>query len=193
MKGRGACRHACMQTHEERQGHSLRVPSEADPLLRGCATAMTDRRASREKKHGGGANRVDGNERRIISARPSLSFSLSSNSLFSSTIPSTHPLLFPPPSITPSTLSTHPSSPLINSPQNDHELVRRHCSPPQMLPHHDLLLFCHHSTLTRSIFFCRAGFKKNLNRATTSVLTKTGSVERTADREFEEEEKRFKK
>ncbi|KAI8598050.1 hypothetical protein EDD21DRAFT_326198 [Dissophora ornata] len=37
-----------------------------------------------------------------------------------------------------------------------------------------------------------SGFKKNLNRATTSVLSKTGSIERTTDREFEEEEKRFK-
>ncbi|KAG0043990.1 hypothetical protein BGZ83_010791 [Gryganskiella cystojenkinii] len=37
-----------------------------------------------------------------------------------------------------------------------------------------------------------SGFKKNLNRATTSVLAKTGSVERTTDREFEEEEKRFR-
>ncbi|KAG0306545.1 hypothetical protein BGZ98_002163 [Dissophora globulifera] len=37
-----------------------------------------------------------------------------------------------------------------------------------------------------------SGFKKNLNRATTSVLSKTGAVDRTSDREFEEEEKRFK-
>ncbi|KAF9902035.1 hypothetical protein EC991_005391 [Linnemannia zychae] len=37
-----------------------------------------------------------------------------------------------------------------------------------------------------------SGFKKNLNRATTSVLSKTGSMDRTTDREFEEEERRFK-
>ncbi|KAF9139859.1 hypothetical protein BGX30_007391 [Mortierella sp. GBA39] len=37
-----------------------------------------------------------------------------------------------------------------------------------------------------------SGFKKNLNRATTSVLSKTGSQDRTSDREFEEEERRFK-
>ncbi|KAF9411990.1 hypothetical protein BGZ76_005250, partial [Entomortierella beljakovae] len=37
-----------------------------------------------------------------------------------------------------------------------------------------------------------SGFKKNLNRATTSVLSKTGNMDRTTDREFEEEEKRFK-
>ncbi|KAF9084614.1 hypothetical protein BGX29_008128 [Mortierella sp. GBA35] len=37
-----------------------------------------------------------------------------------------------------------------------------------------------------------SGFKKNLNRATTSVLSKTGNVDRTQDREFEEEERRFK-
>ncbi|KAF9333519.1 Bridging integrator 3 [Podila minutissima] len=37
-----------------------------------------------------------------------------------------------------------------------------------------------------------SGFKKNLNRATTSVMSKTGNMDRTTDREFEEEEKRFK-
>ncbi|KAI7824131.1 hypothetical protein BC939DRAFT_516194 [Gamsiella multidivaricata] len=37
-----------------------------------------------------------------------------------------------------------------------------------------------------------AGFKKNLNRATTSVLHKTGNMDRTTDREFEEEERRAK-
>ncbi|KAF9577657.1 hypothetical protein BGW38_007003, partial [Lunasporangiospora selenospora] len=37
-----------------------------------------------------------------------------------------------------------------------------------------------------------AGFKKNLNRATTSVMSKTGHMDRTTDREFEEEEKRAK-
>ncbi|KAG0378937.1 MAG: hypothetical protein J3R72DRAFT_462742 [Linnemannia gamsii] len=37
-----------------------------------------------------------------------------------------------------------------------------------------------------------SGFKKNLNRATTSVLSKTGNMDRTTDREFEEEERRFK-
>ncbi|KAF9184016.1 hypothetical protein BGZ51_003632 [Haplosporangium sp. Z 767] len=38
----------------------------------------------------------------------------------------------------------------------------------------------------------RSGLKKNLSRATTSVLSKTGNVDRTTDREFEEEERRFK-
>ncbi|KAG0042248.1 hypothetical protein BGZ83_000728 [Gryganskiella cystojenkinii] len=37
-----------------------------------------------------------------------------------------------------------------------------------------------------------AGFKKNLNRATTSVLSKTGNMDRTTDRDFEDEEKRAK-
>ncbi|KAF9188596.1 hypothetical protein BGZ50_001249 [Haplosporangium sp. Z 11] len=37
-----------------------------------------------------------------------------------------------------------------------------------------------------------SGLKKNLSRATTSVLSKTGNVDRTTDREFEEEERRFK-
>ncbi|KAI9235027.1 MAG: hypothetical protein BYD32DRAFT_422056 [Podila humilis] len=37
-----------------------------------------------------------------------------------------------------------------------------------------------------------SGFKKNLNRATTSVMSKTGNMDRTADREFEEEERRGK-
>ncbi|ORZ26714.1 BAR adaptor protein Hob3 [Lobosporangium transversale] len=37
-----------------------------------------------------------------------------------------------------------------------------------------------------------AGFKKNLNRATTTVLSKTGNMDRTEDKEFEEEEKRAK-
>ncbi|KAF9585094.1 hypothetical protein BGW38_003937 [Lunasporangiospora selenospora] len=37
-----------------------------------------------------------------------------------------------------------------------------------------------------------SGLKKNLSRATTSVLSKTGSLERTVDREFDDEEKRFK-
>ncbi|KAF9574709.1 hypothetical protein EC968_005714 [Mortierella alpina] len=37
-----------------------------------------------------------------------------------------------------------------------------------------------------------SGFKKNLNRATTTVLSKTGNMDRTTDREFEDEEKRFR-
>ncbi|KAF9915926.1 hypothetical protein BX616_005050 [Lobosporangium transversale] len=37
-----------------------------------------------------------------------------------------------------------------------------------------------------------SGLKKNLSRATTSVLSKTGNIDRTTDREFEEEEKRFR-
>ncbi|KAF9974536.1 hypothetical protein BGZ65_008677, partial [Modicella reniformis] len=37
-----------------------------------------------------------------------------------------------------------------------------------------------------------SGFKRNLNRATSNVLSKTGNMDRTTDREFEEEEKRFK-
>ncbi|KAF9088545.1 hypothetical protein BGX27_002677, partial [Mortierella sp. AM989] len=37
-----------------------------------------------------------------------------------------------------------------------------------------------------------AGLKKNLNRAATSVKVKTGHMDRTTDREFEEEEKRVK-
>ncbi|KAG0002484.1 hypothetical protein BGZ65_002596, partial [Modicella reniformis] len=37
-----------------------------------------------------------------------------------------------------------------------------------------------------------AGLKKNINRATTSVLSKTGNMDRTTDREFEEEEQRAK-
>ncbi|KAI1308382.1 hypothetical protein EDD11_004311 [Mortierella claussenii] len=37
-----------------------------------------------------------------------------------------------------------------------------------------------------------SGFKKNLNRATTSVLHKTGNMDRTTDKEFEEEERRAK-
>lgn len=34
-----------------------------------------------------------------------------------------------------------------------------------------------------------AGFKKGVNRATTQVLMKTGSVERTNDRDFETEQR----
>ncbi|KAG0246996.1 hypothetical protein B0O80DRAFT_106184 [Mortierella sp. GBAus27b] len=37
-----------------------------------------------------------------------------------------------------------------------------------------------------------SGFKRNLNRATSTVLNKTSNADRTTDREFEEEEKRFK-
>ncbi|KAG0299677.1 hypothetical protein BGZ98_009855 [Dissophora globulifera] len=37
-----------------------------------------------------------------------------------------------------------------------------------------------------------AGLKKNLNRATTSVMHKTGNMDRTNDREFEEEQRRAK-
>ena len=34
-----------------------------------------------------------------------------------------------------------------------------------------------------------AGFKKNVNRATTQVMMKTGHVERTNDRDYEVEER----
>jgi amphiphysin len=34
-----------------------------------------------------------------------------------------------------------------------------------------------------------AGFKKNVNRATTQVMMKTGHVERTNDRDYEIEER----
>ncbi|CAM1502683.1 Fc.00g074590.m01.CDS01 [Cosmosporella sp. VM-42] len=37
-----------------------------------------------------------------------------------------------------------------------------------------------------------AGFKKNVNRATTQVMMKTGHVEKTNDRDYEVEERRFK-
>ncbi|KAF9158420.1 hypothetical protein DFQ27_007054 [Actinomortierella ambigua] len=37
-----------------------------------------------------------------------------------------------------------------------------------------------------------SGFKKNLNRATTTVLSKTGNIDKTSDREFDEEERRLK-
>ncbi|KJR87657.1 protein hob3 [Sporothrix schenckii 1099-18] len=36
-----------------------------------------------------------------------------------------------------------------------------------------------------------AGFKKNVNRATTQVMMKTGHVEKTSDRDYEVEERRF--
>ncbi len=36
------------------------------------------------------------------------------------------------------------------------------------------------------------GFKKNVGRATTQVMMKTGHVEKTADREYEVEERRFR-
>lgn len=36
------------------------------------------------------------------------------------------------------------------------------------------------------------GFKKNVNRATTQVMMKTGHVEKTNDRDYEVEERRFK-
>jgi len=35
-----------------------------------------------------------------------------------------------------------------------------------------------------------AGFKKNVNRATTQVMMKTGHVEKTNDRDYEVEERR---
>lgn len=38
----------------------------------------------------------------------------------------------------------------------------------------------------------RSGFKKNLNRVGTQVMQKAGAMERTVDREFEEEERRYK-
>ena len=37
-----------------------------------------------------------------------------------------------------------------------------------------------------------AGFKKNVNRATTQVMMKTGHVERTNDRDFETELRRYR-
>jgi hypothetical protein len=37
-----------------------------------------------------------------------------------------------------------------------------------------------------------AGFKKNVGRATTQVMMKTGHVEKTNDRDYEVEERRFK-
>lgn len=37
-----------------------------------------------------------------------------------------------------------------------------------------------------------AGFKKNVNRATTQVMMKTGHVERTNDRDYEVEERRYR-
>ena len=37
-----------------------------------------------------------------------------------------------------------------------------------------------------------AGFKKNVNRATTQVMMKTGHVEKTNDRDYEVEERRFR-
>ena len=36
------------------------------------------------------------------------------------------------------------------------------------------------------------GFKKNVNRATTQVMMKTGHVEKTNDRDYEVEERRFR-
>lgn len=36
------------------------------------------------------------------------------------------------------------------------------------------------------------GFKKNVNRATTQVMMKTGHVERTNDRDYEVEERRYR-
>jgi len=37
-----------------------------------------------------------------------------------------------------------------------------------------------------------AGFKKNVNRATTQVMMKTGHVEKTNDRDYEVEERRYR-
>ncbi|KAL1918596.1 uncharacterized protein VTP21DRAFT_2618 [Calcarisporiella thermophila] len=37
-----------------------------------------------------------------------------------------------------------------------------------------------------------SGFKKNLNRAGTTIMQKAGAMEKTVDREFEEEERRFR-
>lgn len=36
------------------------------------------------------------------------------------------------------------------------------------------------------------GFKKAINRAGTSVMMKTGQVEKTVDKEFEVEERRYR-
>ncbi|KAF9933780.1 hypothetical protein BGZ67_004151 [Mortierella alpina] len=44
--------------------------------------------------------------------------------------------------------------------------------------------------MRNGIHSCRAGFKKNLNRATTSVLSKNS--DRTTDKEFEDEQRRAK-
>jgi bridging integrator 3 len=38
----------------------------------------------------------------------------------------------------------------------------------------------------------RSGFKKAVNRAGTTVMMKTGHVEKTVDREYEVEERRFR-
>ncbi|KAG9101733.1 BAR adaptor protein Hob3, partial [Ceratobasidium sp. UAMH 11750] len=37
-----------------------------------------------------------------------------------------------------------------------------------------------------------SGFKKNLNRAGTTLMQKTGQIERTVDREFADEEAKYK-
>lgn len=37
-----------------------------------------------------------------------------------------------------------------------------------------------------------SGFKKNVNRATTQVMMKTGHVEKTNDRDYEVEERRYR-
>jgi BAR domain len=39
---------------------------------------------------------------------------------------------------------------------------------------------------------CRAGFKKAVNRAGTQVMMKTGHVEKTVDRDYEIEERRYR-
>lgn len=45
---------------------------------------------------------------------------------------------------------------------------------------------------TRLIMQFREGFKKGLNRAGTTILQKTGAVDKTIDPEFEAEERRLK-
>jgi bridging integrator 3 len=44
----------------------------------------------------------------------------------------------------------------------------------------------------RSTNVCRSGFKKAVNRAGTTVMMKTGFVEKTVDRDYEIEERRYR-
>ena len=45
------------------------------------------------------------------------------------------------------------------------------------------------NVVNRCVFTPRVGFKKNVNRATTQVMMKTGHVEKTNDRDYEVEER----
>ncbi|KAH8602464.1 protein hob3, partial [Bisporella sp. PMI_857] len=47
-------------------------------------------------------------------------------------------------------------------------------------------------TIHPSVNMSWAGFKKNVNRATTQVMMKTGHVEKTNDRDYEVEERRYR-